>query len=229
MKEVKRLIRCDNGHFFDGGKYDECPHCNNKKIPEITVFMPEPKHEEYEESRLNNCNPVYNSVEEADGDAEITVSKAEKQEKPAPEIKQVPRFYDEKPSNGHTVHYFQKAIGTEPVVGWLVCVEGMHSGEDFKIKSGRNFIGRSGDMNISLSGDRTVSRDKHAILTYDPKSNIFIIQPGESSELTYLNNEAVLMPTKLKLNDRIALGETELIFVPFCSDDFSWEKQKHEN
>lgn len=231
MKEVKRLIRCANGHFFDGGKYDECPHCNNKKIPEVTVFMPEPMHEEdFAEGKHNYDGPVYDFRESAADDEVITVSKADKEkaEKSEPAVKVTPRFQDEKPSNGHTVHYFQKAIGTEPVVGWLVCVEGMHSGEDFKIKSGRNFIGRSGDMNISLSGDRTVSRDKHAILTYDPRSNTFIIQPGESSELTYLNNEALLVPTKLKLNDRIALGETELIFVPFCSDDFSWEKQKSE-
>ena len=39
MKEVKRLIRCENGHFFDGGKYDECPHCNNKKIPVETIYL----------------------------------------------------------------------------------------------------------------------------------------------------------------------------------------------
>lgn len=231
MKEVKRLIRCDNGHFFDGGKYDECPHCKNKKTPEITVFVPEAKSEkDYNESKYNYGGPLYNPPEASADDPEDTVSKiTEEEKKPEPAIKAAPRFYEEKPSNGHTVHYFQKALGTEPVVGWLVCVEGMHSGEDFKIKSGRNFIGRSGDMNISLSGDRTVSRDKHAILTYDPRSNTFVIQPGESAELTYLNNEAVLVPTKLKLNDRIALGETELIFVPFCSDDFSWEKQKHEN
>ena len=222
MKEVKRLIRCDNGHFFDGGKYDECPHCNNTKIPNVTVYMRETKTEEI---RRDNTAPEF-IPEPVRVSAEKPVEKpAEKKPEPAPKA---PRFFEEKPSNGHTVHYFQKAIGTEPVVGWLVCIEGVHSGEDFKIKSGRNFIGRSGDMNISLCGDRTVSRDKHAILTYDPKSNSFIIQPGESSELFYLNNEAVLVPSRLKLNDKITIGESELIFVPFCSEFFNWRMKEND-
>ncbi len=186
MKEVKRLIRCANGHFFDGGKYNECPHCNNTRIPDVTVFV--------DEKELSKTAPAEEAREE------------------------------NKAAENYTVHYFQKSIGTEPVVGWLVCVKGVHFGEDFKIKSGRNFIGRSGAMNISLSGDKAVSRDKHAILTYDPKSNSFMIQPGDSSELCYLNDEPVLIPAKLKANDRISLGESELMFVPFCSDVFTWER-----
>lgn len=224
MKEVKRLIRCDNGHFFDGGKYDECPHCNNTRIPGVTVYMKETKTEEI---RRDNGKPDF-IPEPVHTTAEKAVEKMSEEKISEPAVK-TPRFREEKPSNGHTVHYFQKAIGTEPVVGWLVCIEGVHSGEDFKIKSGRNFIGRSGDMNISLCGDRTVSRDKHAILTYDPKSNTFIIQPGESSELCYLNNEAILVPTVLKHNDKITIGESDLIFVPFCSSFFNWKMKENDN
>ena len=79
-------------------------------------------------------------------------------------------------------------------------------------------------MDISLSGDKTISRERHAILTYDPKGNVFMIQPGDSSELCYLNGQLVLIPTQLKANDRISLGESELMFVPFCSESFMWEK-----
>lgn len=222
MKEIKRLIRCDNGHFFDGGKYDECPHCNNTKIPEVTVFLSE-KEAQKALHHTDISDVIYDEpVEEV-----ITNEPEEEVFVQDDDYEPVPSFAQEK-NHGHTVHYFQKAIGNEPVVGWLVCIEGIHSGEDFKIKSGRNFIGRSGDMNISLSGDRSVSRDKHAILTYDPRRCTFTIQPGESSELTYLNDDAVLVPTKLKLNDRIVIGESELIFVPFCSAEFNWEKQKKE-
>ena len=46
MKEIKRLTRCSHGHFFDGGKYDECPHCNNTKIPDVTVFVGDKINEE---------------------------------------------------------------------------------------------------------------------------------------------------------------------------------------
>lgn len=263
MKEIKRLTRCANGHFFDGGKYNDCPHCNNTKLPDVTVFVGDNYKEEkfiFEQAMENNsghteiiledyepeifkdeaeeeAEEVQTVAEETAESEEVaeTEETAQEEEVPAEEIKEeaVPAPVPERRYNPEaenlTVHYFQKAIGTEPVVGWLVCVKGLHFGEDFKIKSGRNFIGRSGSMNISLSADKAVSREKHAILTYDPRSNTFTIQPGESSELCYLNDETVLIPQKLKANDRIALGDSELIFIPFCSEAFSWEKQKYNN
>lgn len=208
MKEKKRLVRCKHGHFFDGGKYDECPHCNNTKIPDVTVYVGD-KYNIYEDEDTVTNEEIPEADEVVHEDVFSVSDDGNKRQSDA---------------DNYTVHYFQKTIGTEPVVGWLVCISGVHFGEDFKIKSGRNFIGRSGNMNISLSADKAVSRDKHAILTYDPKSNSFMIQPGDSSELCYLNDEIILVPAKLKANDRISLGETELMFIPFCSESFSWEK-----
>lgn len=192
---MKKLVRCEYGHFYDGAKYDECPHCSNTKMPNETVFVGR----EYKDIMTDT------SVEKDSGAFVVNSSTQDKKE--------------------YTVHYFQKAIGTEPVVGWLVCVKGLHFGEDFRIKSGRNFIGRSGNNHICLSADTSVSRERHAVLTYDPKSNQFLIQPDDSSELCYLNDEPVLIPTKLTINDRITIGESELMFVPFCSDAFVWENE----
>lgn len=230
MKEIKRLIRCEQGHFFDGGKYDECPHCNNSKTPDVTVFVGE----DYKKENVEN-QEIVQEIEESsnaenntfEGENDVCLNTFEDvYSNIAPSFDASADSFEQDAEN-YTVHYFQKSIGTEPVVGWLVCVKGVHFGEDFKIKSGRNFIGRSGNMNISLSADKAVSRDRHAILTYDPKGNAFFIQPGESSELCYVNNDAVLVPTKLKLNDKITIGESELIFVPFCSKSFSWEKSNN--
>lgn len=202
MKEIKRLTRCKNGHFYDGGKYDECPHCNNTTEPCVTQYADKKMLAELENESLN----------EAAAPESVSAAYTEQSSTPAAS------------NDNLTMHYYQRAIGTEPVVGWLVCIEGVHFGEDFKIKSGRNFIGRSGTMNISLSGDKAVSRERHAILTYDPKGNVFMIQPGDSSELCYLNGQPVLIPSQLKANDRISLGESELMFIPFCSESFTWEK-----
>lgn len=189
MNEIKRLVRCEKGHFYDSAKHTICPHCNNTKIPDVTVFINRP-----EEDKKEIDPPVFT---------------------PHTEVKT-------SENNEHTVHYFQKSIGADPVAGWLVCTEGVHRGEDFKIIAGRNFIGRSGAMDISLSADKTVSRDKHAILTYDPRSNTFIIQPGDSSKRCYLNNQPLLLPAQLNARDRITLGATQLVFVPFCTPDFNW-------
>ncbi len=236
MKEIKRLIRCSNGHFFDGGKYDVCPHCSNTRVPDVTVFVGEKvkiikeqpaaviKEEEAPAEIKEEIIAVNNKTEEK---YEEICEDALREKSDEKAISDFVADMMAKGAENETVHYFEKSIGSEPVVGWLVCIRGVHFGEDFKIKSGRNFIGRSGSMNISLSGDKTVSRDRHAILTYDPKSNSFLIQPGDSSELCYLNDEPVLIPAKLKMNDRITLGESELIFIPFCSDSFSWEKKNN--
>ena len=126
-----------------------------------------------------------------------------------------------------TVGYFD-VVETEPVVGWLVAVSGKHIGQDFKLKAGRNFIGRADDMDVALTDDNSISRDRHAIILYEPKSNVFLVQPGEAKQLFYLNEKVVLEATKISAYDVISLGETNLLFIPCCSAKFNWESIKKE-
>ena len=74
-----------------------------------------------------------------------------------------------------------------PCVGWLVALNGVHAGQDFRLKVGKNFVGRDLSMDIVLDGEKSVSRNKHAIIVYEPKQHLYLVQPGESSELVYLN------------------------------------------
>lgn len=126
-----------------------------------------------------------------------------------------------------TVGYFD-VVETEPVVGWLVAISGKHLGQDFKLKAGRNFIGRADDMDVALTDDNSISRDRHAIILYEPKSNVFLVQPGEAKQLFYLNEKVVLEATKISAYDVISLGETNLLFIPCCSSKFNWESIKKE-
>lgn len=113
---------------------------------------------------------------------------------------------------------------SEPVVGWLVCVKGEYVGESFNLKTGRNTIGRSLKMDVLLSKEVSVSRDRHAIITYEPKHRKFYIQPGEGSGLTYRNDELIMLPTEIKNYDKIQIGNCEMIFCAFCGENFSWEE-----
>lgn len=124
---------------------------------------------------------------------------------------------------GATVGVFKARIGIEPVVGWLVCVEGPDRGRDYRIRSQRNFIGRDARMDISITSDDQISRENHAAITYDPRSNNFRLSPGESHGITYLNDGAVDVPVVLRAYDVIELGATKLIFVPFCGEAFQWQ------
>ncbi len=138
-------------------------------------------------------------------------------------------------SAGKTMSYFSAAtsdaqsastapqISVDPVVGWLVCIGGKHFGQSFVIASGKNSIGRNDDNKIVLSMDNTVSRSKHAFITYEPKKRNFYLQPGDSSGLTYLNEEFIDESKLLHAKDVIELGESKFCFVPLCGETFTWE------
>jgi hypothetical protein len=129
------------------------------------------------------------------------------------------------PEDTKTVAFYDFPSDVEPVVGWLVCVTGEYFGQSFNLKAGQNFIGRALNMDIPLAKDTKVSRNKHAIITFDPQNNIFFLQPGESSGLTYLNGELLLAPTVIDAYAQINVGDSKLIFSPFCGEQFSWKDE----
>ena len=224
MKEIKRLTRCEKGHFYDAGKYDYCPHCRNTRELSVTEYGTQTGRADDGDSLTMPLHPTGEPLRSESGTPVSEFSMPKRETAAASSFPSMPRQDD--PST-MTVHFYQKALGSEPVVGWLVCVEGVHFGQDFRIKSGRNFIGRSGNMDVCLSGDMAVSRDRHAILTYDPKGNTFFAQPGDTlSALSYLNDKPLLEATAIKCGDMLTVGETNLRFVPFCDGEFTWEKKE---
>lgn len=110
----------------------------------------------------------------------------------------------------------------EPVVGWLVCMEGMDKGAHFILKAGTNNLGRSVNMDVSIRNDVHISRDRHSILTYDEGGREFFIAPGIGQGITYVNDKPVLSAQKLNEGDCIRMGKTKLIFIPLCSVEFGW-------
>jgi hypothetical protein len=81
-------------------------------------------------------------------------------------------------------------------------------------------------MDIAVTDDDTVSRDRHSIVVYEPKTHKFLIQVGEAKELSYLNDKAVLVPEELKIHDVITVGATKFMFFPCCDEHFNWEMLK---
>lgn len=112
-----------------------------------------------------------------------------------------------------------------PAVGWLICLSGKYLGRDFRLHAGKNYVGRSEKMDVVLKGMMTVSRDRHVTVLFEPKKKIYIVQPGESKELAYLNEQLILQPKLLKQGDIITVGDVDLMFQPLCSaDGFDWSK-----
>lgn len=123
---------------------------------------------------------------------------------------------------GVTVAIVRKNIGIDPVVGWLVCIEGPEKGRDYRIRSEKNYIGRDAKMDICISGDETISRENHAMISFNPRNSRFSIAPGNSRGMVYLNNEEVGIPENLESYDLIEIGQCKLLFVRFCNDKFQW-------
>lgn len=108
------------------------------------------------------------------------------------------------------------------VTGWLVCTKGCAVGRDFRLHNGWNYIGRDESLDISLE-DQRVDRRPMVKVAYDDRSRSFTVAPCEGAKnLAYLNGAALFAPAQFKAYERLQLGESELMMVPLCSSEFTW-------
>jgi len=128
-------------------------------------------------------------------------------------------------SDGKTIGvYSHLDADIDPVVGWVACVDGPDKGKDWRLVASRNPIGRSAHMAVALLSDNAVSREKHAVIVFEPRRQVFTLLPGDGRGLVYCNGEDVIMPVILKSHDRIEVGKSVLVFVPLAGDKFSWNE-----
>jgi len=114
----------------------------------------------------------------------------------------------------------------DPVVGWVVLVKGPGKGTALSLGYGMNSIGRSAESRISLDfGDEGISRDNHAIITYEPRKRKYYFQHGGGKNLSYLDDEPVLTPVEISSEQEITIGDTTMRFVSLCGETFDWQDQ----
>ncbi len=197
------ITECSNGHLYNTEQYATCPYCNGNGSFNTINFGAAP-----DAGGIGRTVPVggfsSNSSKMGDTVAPESYRKKQKQE-------------------DKTVGVFGKRMNLEPVTAWLVCIEGTNKGKDYKLWAKNNTIGRSEDMDVCIKGDMSISRQNHARLSYDEKHNNFYLIPAENTNNIYINDEPVYIPTKLSAYDCIEFGESKMIFVPFCSDKFTWK------
>ncbi len=126
-------------------------------------------------------------------------------------------------SFGHTVpaNDLNHGAPAEPVVGWLVCVEGPVRGVDFRLHDGYNFIGRE-EGDIHIQGDNAISRQKHAVVAFYAKRNTFYVGPADGRNIIELNGEPVFNHTEMRSYDVLTIGNTKMMLVALCGDKFNW-------
>ncbi len=244
--------RCENGHFYDGDKYAFCPYCSAGAVQrneesnvtqsltatDLVGLRINPNFESQPtESTTDfvNANTAPNISSFEVGPSADVIMRQQAVTLPAAnrpvDFASAMHNAVQNTTLGPTVGDDNPTrrlggvpgLNDEPVVGWLIGLSGEYFGECFELKSGKNFIGRSSEMDVVLAADSSVSRSRHAIVVYEPHGKIFIVQPGDSRELFYVNSDVVLGNMTLNAYDIMTIGNTKLMFFPLCGEQFSWE------
>ncbi len=192
------IVKCKNGHFFDNNKYASCPYC-------VKLENERNRYEEQMTMMLPERSP------DMETSKSVTVGLYE------------PVMQDDQ----KTVGVFGKQSGRNFVTGWLVCTKGRERGRDYRIYNGNNWIGRGYQMDICIADDPAISRDRHAVLIYDHKSNKFFLSPG-SGTVTMINHEMLVRAKEIRSRDKITLGDSEFTFIPFCVEGETWKREEKE-
>lgn len=129
------------------------------------------------------------------------------------------------PPDAHTESAASREI-LGRTVGWLVCIDGNMVGESFILREGDNTIGRAANMDVSLPYEPTVSRDRHAIISYDLFRNSFVLHSSAHMERILCNNKNIQNRKTLKNHDVITLGDCSLLFVALCDAHFRWPEKE---
>jgi hypothetical protein len=217
---------CNNGHQFDPAQNARCPYC---PVPGLD---------------LGSIELDYNQQRRATDPAPETPPAREE----SPKMSQTPKarttipwpFRNTEPavageSGRSQVTDKGRTDGrnqVDPVVGWLVAIDGPCLGRDFRVFCGSNKIGREKDQDVCLSDDGAVHGEKHAFIIFDLRANQFLFKPGDGRNLVYYDdNTGQPGEDNFKLvHDTIVLepfwvlqiGDSKLVFVPFCGEKFVW-------
>ncbi len=188
------VLKCENGHFYDGAKFSECPHCK-EPLPMSRTLNSELTQFGFVETAFSTSNVKKEAVRVNLG---------------------APQGNDEK-----TVGIFREKLGIEPVVGWLVCTQGREKGRAYVLHSGRNFVGRNLKSDIAIPDDASVSGEDHCSIVFEPNKIIYMLARGKGE--TVLINQQPLDNTYILTGDEsIEIGTSRFVFVPYCKEGRTW-------
>ena len=210
------LKRCKNGHSYDPSITPECPECAAQAGHTIPLAQ-------------TNLNGGWDAPDAVGNTQPLQARKGGTVPVNPVSPLQWADERDYKSAGAVSDQYnptlpldYEKAPSIQPVTGWLVCIEGNSKGADYRIHSQNNFIGRGQHMDICITGDNTISAERAAVIAYDDRENMFFFGIGNGHNLVYVNGKVTLNTVVLQPFDELTIGETKLLFVPLCSERFTW-------
>lgn len=214
MEIHTNLTQCVNGHYYNASNHSTCPICG-ASADGIGSFGP--TMDPGASGSIGSFGPTV-----APGAASEPVSGGYSFTEPVTPADQSSASPAQGFSPTVAIHH-DDANHVDPVVGWLICIEGPMRGNDYRIREGYNYIGREiGDIHIR--GDQSISRQRHARIAYDSTTHQYFFGPDEGRNLIRVNGKTIMNPVELQNYDVITMGQTKLLFLGLCGDQFSWEK-----
>lgn len=219
MEVKNNLTQCPQGHFYNAAVYSSCPYCsgNGASSNSFTETIDFAHTDDF--GQEGSFSPTIDPM--ADPTMNPTMEPAG-----GYRTQSAQRPNSSNPFSNPTIIGGDTAQGnqTEPVVGWLVCIDGPVRGNDYRIHAGYNYIGREmGDIHIQ--GDLQISCQNHAMIAFDSSEGIYYVGPSAGRNLIKVNGKTVLNAVEIKNYDIISIGSTKLMFVALCGPHFGWNKE----
>lgn len=212
------MRKCVNGHYYDASVNAECPYCKSGTNSGKTVALGAVQGTDFSSDSKTipmgySAAPIQSPIVQQPESSQHTQAWGA-------------ALADD--DDGRTVAIVHQETGIDPVVGWMVCVNGKEKGRDYRIHSDNNYIGRSEKMDICIHGDETISRENHAVISYDGVDKIYYFSPGEGRNIVRHNGKAIFQTIELHAYDRVVVGKTELLFIPLCGETFEWGSENED-
>ncbi len=129
---------------------------------------------------------------------------------------------------GPATEEYRNEYQQQPVVGWLVCIDGPDKGKDFCLHGAKSAIGRRMESAVRLT-DLKISREGYpALIVYDDrKTHRFYLASGDASSHNNVELDGNMLLGQILLNPyaEIRIEDTVLVFIPFCGEDFHWKEK----
>lgn len=215
--EIK-MVQCPNGHYYNGAMHRVCPECGQSTGGGVGVTIGVG-------GGVGGTVGVGGGVGATVGVGGVgggsysnnTIPVTPRNENPSVE------GYEPTMIGGDSFN----TDAPEPVVGWLVCVEGPMKGTDYRIHAGYNYIGREiGDIHIH--GDNQISRQNHAMIAYDSNDHAYYFGPSGGRNLIRVNGKTILNAVEVKNYDIFTIGTSKLMFVGLCGPHFDWNEGRSD-
>lgn len=117
----------------------------------------------------------------------------------------------------------KKPTGWNPVLGWLVCVQGEKLGKDFRLTQAVNYVGCAASNDVCLGFDKEIAENTILTIDYEKQRRVFRLNVEQSQNPVFVNDILVYSQLDLRDKDIISLGTTRLKLICFCDASFAWE------